>query len=288
MSGIGWTPLTARSPGATVDITFTSQPSGGGVRFIDIFFLRRPKGGTFLVELDDRLEEVQRTESADGLGAGRLRIQAPRAVREVRLTAVGDGPLTLHGVAVERDRAGVVYDVLGRNGARADSLLGWDWERVAGPHLAWRDPKLVILAFGTNTAVDPAWSEDRYRAKLKRALALVRGGSTHRRSCLLIGPPDIGAAKHGSSWERGSTAARLSKVVETQRRVATEAGCAFFDTQAAMGGRGAMARWASARPPLAQADRVHLTREGYRWLGEHLYADIMAAYTRYRAVASVR
>ena len=45
--------------------------------------------------------------------------------------------------------------------------------------------------------------------------------------------------------------------METQRRVARETGCGFFDTFAAMGGEGTMARWYTEQPRLVSADLIH-------------------------------
>jgi len=46
------------------------------------------------------------------------------------------------------------------------------------------------------------------------------------------------------------------------------------------GGDGAMGRWADLG--IANADRVHLSREGYRLQGKLFYDAIMKAYDHYR------
>lgn len=56
----------------------------------------------------------------------------------------------------------------------------------------------------------------------------------------------------------------IPDIIEVQREAAFEAGCAYFDTYAWMGGPGSMTRWRRARPPLAAGDLVHLTFAGYR------------------------
>ena len=53
-----------------------------------------------------------------------------------------------------------------------------------------------------------------------------------------------------------------------------------WDFYAAAGGDGAMGRWADLG--IANADRVHLSREGYRLQGKLFYDAIMKAYDHYR------
>ena len=66
----------------------------------------------------------------------------------------------------------------------------------------------------------------------------------------------------------------------TVRKAALRAGCAYWDQQAAMGGRGAMARW--VRAGLGQYDYVHFTSPGYKKLAELLFAQLMAEYGKFQ------
>ncbi|MBM4291588.1 MAG: hypothetical protein FJ138_09190, partial [Deltaproteobacteria bacterium] len=86
-----------------------------------------------------------------------------------------------------------------------------------------------------------------------------RGWQRHKDRCAFRAPP------------------LLSPIVEAQRRVAAREGCAFYDTLAAMGGEGAMWRWACARPRWAQLDLVHLSAQGYAALGAHVAQSLTAA-----------
>jgi hypothetical protein len=76
---------------------------------------------------------------------------------------------------------------------------------------------------------------------------------------------------------------RLAQIVAAQRRVATAAGCAFYDQLEAMGGPGTIIAWANEPEPRANRDHVHLTRTGYTQLGTSLATDAMRAYDEWRA-----
>jgi hypothetical protein len=69
----------------------------------------------------------------------------------------------------------------------------------------------------------------------------------------------------------------VSLITEVQRKVARQEGCAFYDTLAAMGGEGALWRWACSTPRWSQLDLVHLSAQGYSALGAHIAQSLRAA-----------
>jgi hypothetical protein len=71
-------------------------------------------------------------------------------------------------------------------------------------------------------------------------------------------------------------------VIEIQRQVARENGCAFWDWRAAMGGPGSVRQWVQAG--LGQGDYTHLTGAGYRTIGGTLFEDLMEQYNRFVAI----
>jgi hypothetical protein len=70
----------------------------------------------------------------------------------------------------------------------------------------------------------------------------------------------------------------LSVLVDAERRVAEEQGCAFWNAFEAMGGQGSMARWVNARPALAWTDLAHISATGQAIIGNLLADAIEAGY----------
>lgn len=174
--------------------------------------------------------------------------------------------------------AGVSYEARGVNGARAVRLLGADQSLFAGQSNEDASgvsdlPDLIVVAYGTNEAgdadFDAAVYADRFTAVLERLRRAAPGASL-----LVLSPPDR-AVRRGRRW---TTIGALPALVAAQRRAARRAGAAFWNAWQAMGGAGSIARWAMASPPLAQSDRVHLTRTGYRLLADALHAELMRGY----------
>jgi hypothetical protein len=92
----------------------------------------------------------------------------------------------------------------------------------------------------------------------------------------VVGPLD--QAKRGD--DGALTSKRMPrKLTKTQREVALNLGCAFFDTYEAMGGKDSMAKW--YKRGLAGADFIHPTEQGARKIGRWLAEAILAGYQNY-------
>jgi lysophospholipase L1-like esterase len=176
------------------------------------------------------------------------------------------GEPQVFGVIAEGSEPGVVIDTLGINGARVATALTWEPNHFVS-QVKHRSPALVVLAYGTNEIGD-AMAPWRYAAQYDALLARVRDAVPNV-PCLIVGPTDRALP----DWSGNP---RELEIEQVQRQVAAKQGCAFFSMIDAMGGIGSLQRWAFASPPLAQKDRVHLTPQGYRTLGETLGRALLA------------
>jgi lysophospholipase L1-like esterase len=170
-------------------------------------------------------------------------------------------------------RSGIIYDVLGINGARAVRLLSWN-EQSFMSSVSRRNPDLIILAYGTNEVTDNNWSLQSYQRMFVNIMRRFRRAAPHA-SILIYGPPDR-AVRAGGGWQ---SVARMTALLEAQRRASIEMGAAFWSSYAAMGGAGSMNAWVAKG--LGQPDRVHLTARGYIRMGDMFYEDFLDAYLSY-------
>jgi lysophospholipase L1-like esterase len=237
----------------------------------EIYYWRQPGGGSFDLYLDGRRVRRVSTDGEAGPGYALVTAQDARHVLELRVR--GNGPVRVFGVAMEREVPGVVVDTLGINGARASSHLYWD-EELHRAHLRRRDPSLVVLAYGTNESGDDDQPIEDYEAILRSVVARLKG-TVPNASCLLVGPSDRPLRQpDGTIVDRPRTHA----IIDVQRRVSRDFGCAFFDLVAFGGGPLHMLEWAASEPPFAQQDLVHYTARGYQRLGEVLLNAMMARF----------
>jgi lysophospholipase L1-like esterase len=239
-------------------------------------FLRQPAGGSIEVRRDGL--HVEAVSLVGPQGIGELRLVAPTAGPhrwELRTTA--RGAVRLLGAALEGGR-GVAYSPLGQNGATIDMLLACE-DRTFRELLQIERPDLVILAFGTNEAGDPRFDAVAYEALVDRILARFRDARPET-GLLVVGPPDRGDRPPGTGV--------VSAVSRALARASAGAGALFVDRLTGMGGPGSAVRWAAATPPLAQADRVHFTAQGYTRLAGMVLEDLLGAFNRTKASPSFR
>lgn len=222
--------------------------------------------------LEETPPELYPRERVRPSGPHTLRILSQDALPEdtYRLAIALSPGSRLLGVDLRRGAGGVLYDELGLNGAELLDLAAWNPE-LRRELLAEAAPDMVVLAYGTNEAGHPSLDLARYRAEAAAFLKLLRT-ELPGAGLLVVGPLDR-ASRHAR--QSRVLAERVPAVARALRAAALEAGCAFWDARAAMGGNGAIQRWRRQR--LAQKDLVHLNAAGYARLGDLLFAALMDA-----------
>jgi lysophospholipase L1-like esterase len=273
--GLGGVSFRSSGPATATFGTADKGQYGRRVSRFDIYYLEQPFGGDLLV-------------AASGKAPERFSTRGPAKVSRVHSVEVADGAATLtvrvwgngdvrlFGVVLERGEAGVSYDALGANGARAKL-----WESMSGAHwrdqMQLRDPSLIILQYGTNESETPVLKKDTYEASLTALVKKVKSAAPSA-AIVIAAPLDRAERAEGG---RIRTRAVIPELVAAQREVALAEGCGFFDTFSAMGGQGTIARWLKADPALASWDFTHPTPAGAEVLGGLLYGALLEGYARY-------
>ncbi len=266
----------------------------------EILYYAAPEHGLLRYRVDDGAWTTLPTRTAGLEPAHPAREVVPVGDGPHRLTLEhgGGGTIDLFGVALERTRPGVIVDALGVVGRRLVQLHSWDWS-IIGEQLATRDPRLVVLQYGTNEASDPTLVLDDLARAYDDTIARIRA-AVPTASILILGPPDMGVREAGRSCDRRKlppegvdagvapectwrTPPVLRDIIAVERAAAARNRVAFFDTFAAMGGGDQMDAWALADPPIAYKDHVHFTDAGYRQWAAALSGALLAEYDRWRA-----
>ena len=145
----------------------------------------------------------------------------------------------------------MIVDSLGVVGRRLGSLRSWDWS-IIGEQLATRDPRLVVLQYGTNEADDPDLDLEALAKYYDETILRIRAAAPTA-SILILGPPDMGVREGGKrvrSHEAAEARRRarvipecewrtpdvLREIIAVEHAAAVRNQVAFFDTFAAMGG----------------------------------------------------
>jgi lysophospholipase L1-like esterase len=252
----------------------TETETGGTLRFvptspitsIDLHYLAQPSGGS--IELDaDGTHITQIDTRAPAKKSMFVTVELPVGTKAIELRA--RGRVRLFGAAFEA-KSGAVVDNLGIVNATAKAMHDHNMAAHWHNQLARRAPDLVVIMYGTNEA---AWiaprgaSLDEHEKLFGELLSTVRA-AVPEAACLVISPLDQ------LDWHDEKMPARASvpAMVEAQRRAAAAHGCAFWDTYAWMGGKGASAGW--YKHGLIVKDFQHPTSEGAARIADALFAGL--------------
>jgi lysophospholipase L1-like esterase len=271
--------------------------AGTKVSQFEILYQASPTGGTLRYRVDDGVWNTltTRTSNIEPPHPARQVIAVPDGPHKLTIEHLGGGNVDLYGVALERQRPGVIVDSLGVVGRRLGSLRSWDWS-IIGEQLATRDPRLVVLQYGTNEADDPDLDLEAIAKYYDDTILRIRAAAPTA-AILILGPPDMGVREAGKSCDRMKSApdagvipecqwktpSVLRDIISMQHAAAIRNKVAFFNTFASMGGADRMAEWVAGEPRMAFKDHVHLTQLGYQKWADELSSALFADYARWRA-----
>ncbi|MGH1345048.1 MAG: GDSL-type esterase/lipase family protein [Nannocystales bacterium] len=270
--GYGGTVFTSKGGSKVTLGTARKGAFGRKVSRFELWYAAESRGGALKVSIDG-----DETRTLDGRAAeltDRYEVfEVPDGPHDLTVR-VNQGKGRLYGVVLERDGPGVVWDGLSNLGAFTGRMLKADPEHMLA-QINRRNPHLLVFQFGGNDLIMKASKYGLLERQTRELIRLYRGSESPR-ACLVVSPVDHGERKGG----RTVSVEAMAPVTELQRRVALEEGCAFFDTQAAMGGPGAIALWRQRN--LMSADLAHLSEEGQKVLGHMIYLALMQGYRAYR------
>ena len=268
--GLGGVSLSTEQAGSWVSLDADATS-------LEVQYLTQPGGGP--IEVYDG-EQLLTTVSTDGpIAAGHFEAPVAAGPHHFEVRTTDYAPVRLLGLTTE-NAAGVTYEAIGLNGAEASVLLRWD-EALQQAYMEQVKPALIVLAYGTNEASDHTWSEESYAAMFRQLIERCRRLAP-KAAILVIGPPDRELRAGRKGW---TPFAGVDRIVQAQRSVCAELGCAYWDLRSRMGGFGSMREWVSV--DWAQADHTHFTEEGYTELAGALFMDIVQQYQAYQGQSTM-
>jgi lysophospholipase L1-like esterase len=239
------------------------------IKAFEIFYEKSAKGGRIEI-IHGSAKAAAATVDTSGSGSDVYRYVPEGEASELKtlkIRAMG-GAVRVYGVVLESADRGVQLDAIGILGIRARRWLNADAAHLKG-QVAQRKPDLIVLNFGGNERVDPGLKKAAHVADLDKTLGVLKAGAPDA-ACLVIAPIAHGVEEAGKVVLDPA----LVTIYEAQREFAASAGCGFFDTLEAMGGKKALKSWRDKK--LLSGDYAHLTTKGHQELGK-LIADWLEA-----------
>lgn len=237
---------------------------------IDVCALMQPDGGVFSIQTESAsasftLKSASTAVQCFGLGT-------PLPVGEFTLS-VQSGAVTLTSISMRQSAGGVVLSNMGVVGAQVKHFSRTDHLAVSAELMHYR-PDLLVFEFGTNDGFSKDLSEAEFEATLRTQITRLQTLAPGV-PLLILGAPE--AARRGSAFGGWSIPNKLALLRKIQKRVAIEAGAAFWDWSERLGGSDYVKAWAEASPAKMTADRVHYTKVGAAEVARMLDEDITAA-----------
>ena len=177
----------------------------------------------------------------------------------------------IYGISLENDtKSGLLYNMIGVNGAQ---FFHYNVSEYFFPQLQELAPDLIIISLGTNETVGKYFNEDRFEIQLDKMVKALKKHLPNS-DILLTTPPDAYRYRKYKNPHPGKAAEILAQYADRKSLSCWN----FYDV---MGGFSSINTW--YLHGLAQSDRLHLTRRGYKLQGRLMYEAIMRAYGRYLA-----
>src|SRR6185369_5132191 len=164
--GLAGVSVSTRLPRET--ITLTAEGA-----YFTVYALKQPGGGSVSLSLDGVVKQNVSLKSTASESASFEVTAAASAIHTIQIRTLNPGTVRIFGITIECNRAGVTYDALGINGARASRFFRWNWKSFEDC-LSRRDPDLIVVAYGSNEVGDQNLDFQRYAVMLTTLLRRLR------------------------------------------------------------------------------------------------------------------
>lgn len=171
----------------------------------------------------------------------------------------------LYGLSLENEDQGLIFNAIGVNGASTKSYLRCE---LFEQHLAPLRPDLVIFSIGINDAFDSNFCPSCYQENYEDLIAQI----------LRVNPECefLFVTNSDSYIRRRYPNKRVYQAKDVMVDLAQKYSAGLWDLFEVMGGLGSIRTWESNG--LAKRDRIHFTPEGYRLIGDLMFAALMEQY----------
>ncbi|MDR0711768.1 MAG: hypothetical protein LBF67_05445 [Prevotellaceae bacterium] len=188
----------------------------------------------------------------------------------------GSGCPEIFGLALDYNAGVAVDNIPLRSSSGVDFVKAN--EQLLGESYKLVGAKFIIMQFGANVVPQVLENYSAYEEQLYRQLALIKQLAPQV-NILVAGVSDMARRRGGVL----ASYPNIAKIRNAQRQAAFRAGCAFWDTYEAMGGKNSIISWAYARPMLATKDFCHFSNDGAMLVAELMYRSFSRDVKRYLA-----
>jgi hypothetical protein len=178
----------------------------------------------------------------------------------------------IYGMLLENDSAGVLYNMIGVNGAE---YRHYNMSKYFFQQFSYLSADLVIISMGTNEAFYSGFDKDLFYRNIDSLVTNLKNINPNA-AVLLTTPGD--SFKKSRKGRVKNPDMKIAK--ETVIKYCLDHDLAYWDLYEIMGGYGSMAKWYAVQ--LSAKDRVHFSGKGYQIQADLFYQAFLKGYEKYK------
>ncbi len=177
----------------------------------------------------------------------------------------------IYGMLLENDSAGVLYNMIGVNGAE---YRHYNMSKYFLQQFTYLNSDLIIISMGTNEGFYGGFDKDLFYKNIDTLITNIR--NTNPNVAILLTTPGDSFRKSRKGRVKNPD---MQVAEQTMIRYCLDHNLAYWDLYNIMGGYGSMAKWYTAK--LSAKDKVHFSGKGYQIQGDLFYRAFISGYEKY-------
>jgi hypothetical protein len=276
--GLGGFTIETRDSGATLSLLVKDQGklNYGFTRFT--LFHEKGTGNFNYAVCDDfncRVGKIDSRNISTSKYASVQEFETP--MHQLMISCTGDGDSAgcsrIYGMLLENGKPGLLYDMIGVNGAE---FRHYNQSLHFQEQLSYLQPDLVIVSMGTNEAFGAHFNAEEFSRNIDTLVSGIRIRNPGAEILLTTPGDSFRKSRKGRVKNPDMKLARDAVITYAESH-----GCAWWDLYEIMGGYGSMAKWFAAH--ISAKDRVHFSGTGYVMQGGMLYEAISKSFEKYKS-----
>ena len=221
--------------------------------------------------LNCKIGTIDAQKAGDSPYTSSVAFSTPMHQMMIRCIASDSGCSRIYGMLLENGKAGILYSMIGVNGAE---FRHYNLSQHFLEQLSYLKPDLVIISLGTNEGFGGGFDREDFERNMDTLVSGIRARNPGTEFLLTTPADSYRRSRKGRIKNPNMTIAR-----NTMIDFAENHHCAWWDLYGIMGGYGSMGKWYLAH--LAARDRVHFSGTGYVIQGGLMYKAIHESYKHY-------
>lgn len=178
--------------------------------------------------------------------------------------------LTINGVVLENDKLGVIYNVIGVNGAH---FTDYNKSPLFFQQLPLLQPDVILISLGTNEGVNPSVTQAEIKLAVEDMVSKIRKYNPNV-PVVLITPFDNYYRNKSYNKYLGVVRSAIVEVAKLQN-------LPYIDAYQITGGYSSCSQW--RKFGLLRPDGIHYMQDGYILQGKIIYQSLINSYLKYAA-----